>query len=146
MGVIEAANSEQEKLISPTCRWNEVWLVCFIVTKDCVCADLIFLFLRVVLHCPHCTWRMNNQWTTSPLKIGLDVIQKSQSMQNVFRSIPGLIMNRGDWEMGTAISCTECSQMAGLTKGGRDSLKALSLQMCSYMFYSLHAELDLDYS
>ena len=55
-------------------------------------------------------------------------------------------LHRSDWEMGTAISCTECSQMADVTKGGRDTLKALSLQMCSYMFYSLHAQLDLDYS
>ena len=32
----------------------------------------------------------------------------------------------GDWEMGTAISCTECSHMAGLIQKARDSSKALS--------------------
>ena len=31
----------------------------------------------------------------------------------------------GDWDMGTAISCTKCSQMAGLIqKVGRSSLEA----------------------
>ena len=32
----------------------------------------------------------------------------------------------GDWEMGTAISCTECSHMAGLIQKARDSSKAPS--------------------
>ena len=36
----------------------------------------------------------------------------------------------GDWEMGTAISCTEYSQVSGIIKkAGESSLKAQSLQL-----------------
>ena len=35
---------------------------------------------------------------------------KSPTAQDVFRSIP-YQLRWGDWEIGTAISCTECSQM-----------------------------------
>ena len=42
-------------------------------------------------------------------------------------------MRWGDWEMGTAISCTECSQTTRLIqKVARDSLKALTL--CAAVF------------
>ena len=55
---------------------------------------------------------MNNQWTTSPWKKdGPRYYAKPSTMQDTFRQILGLI--GGDWEMGTAVSCTKCSQMAG---------------------------------
>ena len=53
---------------------------------------------------------IDNQRATSPLKIGLDVIQSHSLRRMHFRPI----LHWGDREMGTAISCTECSQMAGL--------------------------------
>ena len=46
------------------------------------------------------------------------------AMQDIFWPIPGVI-NWGNREMGTAISCTESSQVAGLIqKVGKSSSKA----------------------
>ena len=55
-------------------------------------------------------------------KIGLDVIQSHPTAQDTFRLIPGLISCVG-WEMGTAIACIECSQMAGLIKKMVENLR-----------------------
>ena len=43
---------------------------------------------------------------------------KSSTVLDVFWPILGLISSAacGNWEMGTAISCTECSQVAGLIR------------------------------
>ena len=53
-------------------------------------------------------------------------MQKSPTVQDMFQPIPGLISYAGgDREMGTAISCTEWSQVASLIqKISRGSLKA----------------------
>ena len=53
---------------------------------------------------------MNNP---SDLKTCLDVLQSS-TVQDVFRPIPSLIIYAG--VTGTTVSCTECSQMAGLVQ------------------------------
>ena len=72
------------------------------------------LNLRVVtLEC------MKNQRTTSSLQ---RCYAKSPTVQDVFQPIPCRPhqLDLGDWEMGTAIytymSCTECSQVAGLIR------------------------------
>ena len=53
-------------------------------------------------------------------------MQKSPTAQDMFQPIPGLISYAGgDREMGTAISCTKCRQVASLIqKVSRGSLKA----------------------
>ena len=65
---------------------------------------------------------MNNQRTTSSLKIGVDA-------QGVSANTRPHQLRWGDREMGTVISYTECSQMAGLIqKVGSVSSKAPSLR------------------
>ena len=56
---------------------------------------------------------MNNQRTTSPLKVYLDAIQIHPLHKTHFGQYQAW---SADWKMGTAISCIECSQMPGLNE------------------------------
>ena len=68
---------------------------------------------------------MINQQTTSPLKNRPRYYAKSPTVQDTFQLIPDLTSCVEVTEMGTAISCAECSHMAGfIQKFGRDTLKA----------------------
>ena len=59
---------------------------------------------------------MNNQQTTSLLKIGLDFMQSHPLHRTCFRQHKASLAVLGwlEMEMETAISCTECSQMPGV--------------------------------
>ena len=57
---------------------------------------------------------MNNQRTTFPLKIGLDVIQSHPLRRTHFSQYQAHQLCWSDQEMGTATLCTKYSQMAGL--------------------------------
>ena len=73
---------------------------------------------------------INNQRTTSPLKIALDVNMQSYPLpaEHVSANTKPHQLCWGDQEMETAISYTECSQMAGLIqKVSIESSKASSL-------------------
>ena len=50
---------------------------------------------------------MNNQGTTSPLKIGLDKV--THCVGHILANTRPHHLHWGDQEMGTVISCTECS-------------------------------------
>ena len=53
---------------------------------------------------------------------------KSPTVQNALQPIPDLMLRWGDWEMGTAISCTKCSQVAGLIQtAGRSSMNVVAV-------------------
>ena len=69
-----------------------------------------------------------NQWATSPLETGLDVMHSHplrRTRLGEYQASSAVLRWR---EMGTVFSCTKCSQMAGLIqKFGRDSSKAPSL-------------------
>ena len=56
----------------------------------------------------HQTWDYVNTWTIKEPHLPYDYA-KPPTAQDAFRPLPGLISR----EMGTAISCTECSQVAG---------------------------------
>ena len=69
-----------------------------------------------------------HEQSVNPKKGGLDVMYvKSLTVQNAFQSIPNLI-SWSDWEMGTDISRTKCSQVVGLIHTtGRSSSNVVSL-------------------
>ena len=82
---------------------------------------------------------MINQQTTSPLKNRPRCYAKSPTVQDTFQPIPGLTSCGEVTEMGTAISCAECSQMSGFIQNfGRDTLKAPCLRatvLCAAVFH-----------
>ena len=60
---------------------------------------------------------------------------KSPTVQDTFQPIPHQL-RWSDWEMGTAVSCTECSQVAGLIqKVGTSSSKVPSYCTAKDRFY-----------
>ena len=82
---------------------------------------------------------MINQQTTFLLKNRPRCYAKTPTVQDTFQPIPGLTSYVEVTEMGTAISCTECSQMASfIQKFGRDMLKAPCLRetvLCATVFH-----------
>ena len=82
-------------------------------------------------HTPHTqtTHTCTHEQSHLPYKTGLDVTQSHHCAGRVSANTRPHQLRWGDREMGTAISCTECSQVAGLIhKIGRDSSKAPSLR------------------
>ena len=70
---------------------------------------------------------------------GMPVVNEGNTAPHLPTAQDTLSTALGDWEKGIAISCTECSQVAGLIqKVGRSSSKALSLCAACVFHLSLN--------
>ena len=80
---------------------------------------------------------MNNQRTTSSLKNGLNVTDKATHCAGRVSANTRPQLRWADQEMGTAISCIECSYMAGLIQKVVENLRKHRLFVQLLVFVQL---------
>ena len=121
--------SEDKCQILQNVRETISWLiftycVLYFTTKICVC----------------CVHEQSAKFIS--FKKGLDVMRSHALCRTCFDQYQAHQLHWGDWEMETASSCTEWSQMAGLIhKVGRGSSKASSLHaavLCAGVSFKDH--------